>query len=111
MGITIDFDTRKIAAKIEGQSHKAEFALGSQVLKDSNLYCKEDAGTLKESAIVNSSNDLTTVQWTEPYAALQYKLLATRLDKNPLASPEWFEKAKDAYLSDWINIYEKVLKE
>ncbi|MGN0553176.1 MAG: minor capsid protein [Oscillospiraceae bacterium] len=110
VNVRLDFDTERIMAKIEESRREADFALGNQVLKDSNIYCKEDTGTLKRSAIVNSSDDLTTVQWVEPYAATQYELPAAVPDPNPLASSKWFEKAKDAYLPDWISTYERNMK-
>lgn len=108
--VHFEFDTTRIMAKMEESNREAAFALGSRVLEDSNIYCKEDMGTLKRSAMVNSSDDMTTVQWVEPYAAHQYDLPSASPDPNPLASSKWFEKAKDVYLSDWISTYDKALK-
>lgn len=42
MNFRLDFDTERIMAKIEASRRMADFALGNQVLKDSNIYCKVD---------------------------------------------------------------------
>ena len=107
--VNINFNTTAIMAEINGQKQKANFAVGVQVLTDSNIYCKRDTKALMLSAIVNSSADLTTVQWTEPYASRQYYLPAARKDINPNATFKWFETAKSMYLTDWVRIYNNVM--
>lgn len=107
--VNIRFDESAIMAQINGQKQKANFAMGVQVLEDSNFYCKRDTKALILSSMINSSDDLTTIQWVTPYASRQYYLPAVRKDINPNATWKWFETAKAAHLSDWLTIYDKVL--
>ncbi len=107
---SVNFDPAAIMARIEKQRARADFALGTQVLTDSNFYCKQDTKMLIDSSIINSSEDLTLVQWVTPYAREQYYRPAARKDKNTNAAWKWFETAKAAHLPEWIKIYENVLK-
>ncbi len=110
--ISVDFDPAAIMARINKKKSRADFALGTQVLTDSNFYCKEDTKTLIDSSIINSSDDLTLIQWTQyDYARLQYYLPAARKDKNPNATWKWFETAKANHLKEWIKLYGKALRE
>ena len=59
---SVDFDEHAIMATIEGQKQKANFAMGVQVLTDSNYYCKWDTKTMINSTLINTSDDLTTIQ-------------------------------------------------
>lgn len=108
--VNIRFNEAAIMAEIDGQRQKANFAMGVQVLEDSNIYCKRDTKALILSSMISSSDDLTTIQWVTPYANRQYYLPAARKDINPNATWKWFETAKSMYLSDWIGIYNNVLK-
>ena len=96
-------------ATIDGQKQKANFEMGVQVLIDSNYYCKWDTKTMINSSLINSSDDLTTIQWVTPYAEKQYYLLAARKDMNPNATWKWFETAKSNHLRQWIDTSKNVL--
>ena len=104
-----DFDEAAIMATIEQRRSKADFAMGVQVLTDSNYYCKWDTKTMILSSLINSSDDLTTVQWVTPYAHKQYYLPAARRDLNPNATWKWFETAKANHLPQWVQIYKNVI--
>ena len=106
---SVNFDKNAIMATIEGLKQKANFAMGVQVLTDSNVYCKWDTKTMINTSIINSSDDLTTVQWVTPYAHKQYYLPAARKDLNPNASWKWFETAKANHLPQWVQIYKNVI--
>ena len=107
---SVNFDEHAIMATIEGLKQKANFAMGVQVLTDSNVYCKWDTKTMINTSIINSSDDLTTIQWTEPYSEIQYYLPAARKDMNELATWKWFETAKSNHLRQWVQTYKNVMK-
>lgn len=107
---TVNFNPNAVMARIEGAEEAALFVTSEQVLVDSNFYCKQDVGTLMESAITNSAPEQGIIQWTTPYAQKQYYLSSASTDKNPNASMMWFEKAKDIHGKEWTEIYEKELK-
>ena len=107
---TVNFNPNAVMARFEGAEEFALFALSEQVIMDSNYYCKEDFGVLKESAISNSIPEQGIVQWTMPYAEKQYYLPSACLDKNPNACMMWFHKAKDIHLDEWITLYERTLR-
>lgn len=108
--VSVDFDPAAVMARIETQRARADFALGTQVLTDSNFYCKQDTKMLIDSSIINSSDDLTLVQWVQEYAWEQYYRPAARKDKNENATWKWFETAKAAHLTEWTKLYNNVLK-
>ncbi len=108
--VSVDFDPAAVMARIKKKKTRADFALGTQVLTDSNFYCKQDTKALIDSSIINSSDDLTFVEWTQGYAWRQYYLPAARKDKNENATWKWFETAKAAHLREWLKAYENALK-
>lgn len=94
------FDENRVKTKIENKVEKAQYQLTQQVIKDSNLYCPQDVGTLQDSAILGSSNDEAI--WDIEYAKRQYYEDNNKSkDKNPRASYKWFEVAKANFKKQW----------
>ena len=104
--ITIDakiqFDVSKLKAKTQADLLRKQKMLDNMVLRDSNLFCPQDTGTLQRSAVIHSAG---SVEWHTPYAAQQYYNWKGGKDshnKNPRATARWFETAKARYLNAWL---------
>jgi hypothetical protein len=103
----VDFSARNIIRRSERAMETAVFDVSNQILKDSNYFCKEDTGTLKDSAISNSLPEKGIVRWVTPYAAKQYDYPFAYKDKNPNARGAWFEAARDMWEDQWTEVFER----
>lgn len=94
--------TRKRLGRI---TERVQTVLDQEVAKDSNVYCPEDQGDLKDSVYLSrmGSGILT---WDQVYAKRLYHGLDFNFskDKNPNASPKWFERAKKVRLRHWLEV-------
>lgn len=104
--ITIDakiqFDVSKLKAKTQADLLRKQKMLDNMVLRDSNMFCPHDTGTLQRSAVIHSAG---SVVWQTDYAAFQYYNWRGGKDshnKNPRATARWFETAKARYLKSWL---------
>ena len=100
----IEFDVSKLKAKSEADILRRQKILDSLVLRDSNLFCPQDTGTLQRSAEIHTVIGSGEVVWQTPYAAYQYynwKGIQGHND-NPRATSKWFETAKARYLDKWL---------
>ena len=68
-----------------------------------------DTGQTRDSASANTVATRGEVTWTTPYAAKAYHDPNTRTQKNPNATPEWFETAKGEHLGDWERVVAEAL--
>jgi hypothetical protein len=109
----IDIDENEIAGRINNAINKAQFALDTQVIKDSNYYAPEDTGELMRSALRASQIGKGQVIWDTPYARRLYYNPQYNFskDKNPNAQGLWFEKAKSVHQRDWANVVQKAVDE
>ena len=102
MSVKINIDGNKIHYKIERTISNGMGMLASQILKDCNLYCKEDTGMLIASSFVHSDLDKGKLVWATPYAARQYYEIRTAYkDVNSNATWRWYEVAKKLHKADW----------
>lgn len=132
LDVKITFDTRAVAAKIEGAAQKATAILAGQALSDCNEFCPEDQGVLINSSSIHSDLKKGLLVWSTPYARyLYYGLLmvdsktgsawAREGDRKVLtdiplnysksgACKLWCEKARETYGDEWRSIYENALR-
>ena len=103
MPVRIEIDKQKILFRV-GFSDPDKMAKLAEVIKnDCNEYCKEERGTLKASADLNSDLKHGLIVWATPYAARQYYMIPTAsTDKNPKATWRWCEAAKAACKDRWL---------
>lgn len=102
MSVRIEINEGSIQAKIDGNWANGLEMLSSQILKDCNLYCKEDTGMLIMSSYIHSDLKHGKLVWNTPYAARQYYEIPTaHHDVNSQAVWRWAEYAKSLHLADW----------
>jgi len=102
MAVRIEINENSIKAKIDNTWQNGLEILSSQILRDCNMYCKEDAGMLIMSSYIHSRLKEGLLIWQTPYAARQYYEIPTAYkDVNPNASWRWCEVAKQNHLAEW----------
>lgn len=102
MSVKFNISERNIKVKIDNAWQTGLEMLSSQILKDCNLYCKEDTGMLIISSYIHSDLKHGKLVWQTPYAARQYYEIPTAYkDVNSNASWRWCEVAKKLHLQDW----------
>ena len=104
--VNVEFDVGAAMARREPLFARAQAALDEQVIKDSNVYCPEQEGTLQSSAITASKIGQGVVMYATPYARRLYYNPQYNFshDKNPNARGKWFEEAKARHCGDWLRI-------
>lgn len=102
MAVRIQINEHSIQAKIDNTWASGLEMLSSQILKDCNLYCKQDKGTLIMSSYIHSRLKEGLLIWNTPYAARQYYEIPTaNKENNSNATWRWCEVAKKNHLADW----------
>ena len=102
MAVRIQINENSIRATIDNTWQSGREMLCSQILRDCNLYCKEDTGMLIMSSLIHSRLKDGLLIWNTPYAARQYYEIPTAYtDVNSNASWRWCEVAKQNHLSEW----------
>ena len=110
MDIRLNFDTSKVAKRLTNRMDGiVQFALDTQVVKDSNYFCPKDQGTLETSGVRASVPGSGKVIWDEPYAKKMYYGVDFNFAKvpNENAMPKWFEEAKKRYKKDWLSMVQR----
>ena len=110
MDIRLNFDTNKTTKRLTNRMDgKVQFALDTQVVKDSNYFCPKDQGTLETSGVRASVPGSGKVIWDAPYAKAQYYGVNYNFSKdaNPNATSKWFEEAKKRYKKDWLSMVQR----
>jgi hypothetical protein len=107
--IKIKFDAKMIRAKLNNGINKGVAPLMTQVLKDSNYYCRQDTGMLIASSLIASSPKTGVLVWNTPYAKKVYYTGKPSHDVNSNASLMWFEKAKAEHNDEWMEIAQKLM--
>ena len=111
MSVKIIVDGSKIKAKIDNTWQNGLEMLSSQILKDCNLYCKEDTGMLIMSSFIHSDLKKGRLVWQTPYAARQYYEIQTAYkDVNANASWRWCELAKSLHQADWARQAQAIMR-
>ena len=102
MAVRIEINENSIKAKIDNTCQNGLEMLSSQILRDCNMYCKEDTGMLIMSSYIHSRLKEGLLIWQTPYAARQYYEIPTAYkDVNSNASWRWCEVAKQNHLAEW----------
>lgn len=102
MAVRIQINENSIQAKIDNIWESGLEMLTSQILKDCNMYCKEDTGMLIMSSYIHSRLKEGLLIWKTPYAARQYYEIPTAYhDVNSNATWRWVEVAKQNHLAEW----------
>lgn len=102
MAVRISINERSIRATIDNTWKSGREMLASQILRDCNLYCKEDTGMLIMSSLIHSRLQDGLLIWNTPYAARQYYEIPTAYhDVNGNATWRWCEVAKKNHLAEW----------
>jgi len=104
MEYEIKFNGAMIEAKVTGDIEKKQKMLDAMILRDSNLFCPQDTGTLQRSAVIHTVIGSGLIEWHTPYAARQYYTWKgiRGHNRNPRATAKWFETAKAQYLKKWL---------
>lgn len=102
MAVRIQINENSIQARIDNTWSSGLEMLSSQILRDCNLYCKEDTGMLIMSSFIHSRLKDGLLIWQTPYAARQYYEIPTAYkDVNSNATWRWCEVAKQNHLAEW----------
>ena len=100
-----------IKARVANGEKRMVSALTEQVVKDSNIFCRQDQGTLMSSALIASQPERGLAIWNTAYAKRVYYTGTPSTDVNPNASLMWVEKARSAYGDEWEKLAQKTFKE
>lgn len=102
MAVRINIDEHSIQVRIDNTWQSGLEMLSSQILRDCNLYCKEDTGMLIASSYIHSDLKHGKLVWQTPYAARQYYAIETAYkDVNSNATWRWAEVARNNHVADW----------
>ena len=102
MAVKFIINENSIKVKMDNAWESGLEMLSSQILRDCNMYCKEDTGMLIMSSYIHSDLKNGRLVWQTPYAARQYYEIPTAYkDVNANASWRWCEVAKKLHKSDW----------
>lgn len=111
MAVRISINENKIRATIDNTWSSGREMLSSQILRDCNLYCKEDTGMLIMSSLIHSRLKDGLLIWNTPYAARQYYEIPTAYhDVNSNASWRWCEVAKQNHLAEWVRQAQAIMR-
>lgn len=109
---TVNFDSTTVKVRVEDKTKRAQIALDSMVLSDSNYFVPVKTSTLEKSSIINSVLGSGTLVWRTPYAKKQYNGVNYDHSKqlNPNACAKWFEAAKARWLDKWTRFANEQFK-
>ena len=107
----VRIDTNRIQGNVQQGLRRAQFALDTQIIKDSNFYAPEDSTTLQKSALTSSDVGSGKIAWNTPYARKLYYNPEYNFstDKNPNAQGLWFEAAKAVKKKAWEKLAQRAL--
>ena len=111
MSVRITINENSIRATIDNTWETGLEMLSSQILRDCNLYCKEDTGMLIMSSLIHSRLKDGLLIWNTPYAARQYYEIQTaHTDVNEKATWRWCEVAKQNHGADWVRMAQAIMR-
>lgn len=97
--------------KVEKALSMAFDAAKEQILTDCNFFCREDQGTLIDSARAEVKGSKLEISWNTPYAKRVYYTGTPAKNRNKNASLRWAEKAKNRFGKDWQKIVAQKMRE
>jgi hypothetical protein len=105
----VKIDTPRVLREFQQSYSLAQKQLDSIVLTDSNRYVPFVSGELRDSGTVGTDLGSGEVRWIAPYARAQYYGLPNKTKTfNPNAVGQWFEAAKAAHKTNWINAAKQI---
>jgi hypothetical protein len=111
MAVRIEINENSIKAKIDNTWETGREMLCSQILRDCNLYCKEDTGMLIMSSLIHSRLKQGLLIWNTAYAARQYYEIPTAYHNvNSNATWRWAEYAKSLHSADWGRQAQEIMR-
>lgn len=116
--ITVKIDMPDLSERYEKRAGQAQFLLDSQIIEDTSPYVPWRTGELDKSALRSSTIGGGLIVYDTPYARHMYYGVHYRTGKkfnynktmHPLASEQWFEQAKSAYLEKWQKKVKEILQ-
>lgn len=111
--VKIDGSTKEWSQQQEKALKKAQYALDSQVLKDSNYFIPMDTSYLMNSSLRASEIGEGLIRWDTPYARRLYynPQYNFQKDENPNARGLWFEEARARFAPDWERIAQQTFND
>jgi hypothetical protein len=111
--VNIDYDQNAIDKDYQRALDRTQYALDTQILKDSNYFIPKDTGNLEQSSLRASDIGGGLIQWDTPYARRLYynPQYDFQKDENPNARGLWFEEAKARWAPDWERIAQHTFNE
>ena len=101
---TSKIDIKGIEQRVEDKTNRAQIAIDSMILSDSNYFVPVKTSTLEKSSIINTVLGKGLLVWRTPYAKKQY--YGDKFDHsqqfNHNACSRWFEAAKARWLAKWV---------
>lgn len=105
--VTITTNKAKIAARIKAGVENMIPAVAEQALADCNYFAREDTRGMIASSETASDLKKGELVWNTPYAKKVYYTGIPSTTRNPNASLQWCEKARDTHGGDWQKIAQK----
>ena len=109
--VSITIDRARIAARIKAGVEQMIPAVSEQALADCNYFAREDTRGMIASSETASDLQKGELVWNTPYAKKVYYTGIPSTTRNPNASLQWCEKAKNTYGKDWQKIAQKAFDE
>lgn len=113
-GVTcsVSFDSAGVKERVEDKTKRAQVAIDSMVLSDSNYFVPVKTSMLEKSSITNSVLGSGVLVWRTPYARRQYNGVNFDHSKqlNPNACAKWFEAANARWHDKWIRLANEQFK-
>lgn len=100
MRLRLEMDTGAVLARMQGHKARAQAALDAAVLRDCAPYVPRRTGQL----VGSGRSEAGAVVYDAPHARRVYYGNGMRFSRahSPLASAQWFEKAKAAHGAQWV---------
>jgi hypothetical protein len=111
--VEIDMSANEFNRDYQKALSRAQFALDTQILKDSNYFIPKDTGFLEQSSLRASDIGGGLLRWDTPYARRLYynPQYNFQQDINPNARGLWFEEARARFAPEWERIAQHTFNE
>ncbi len=115
--ITVKIQMQDLTEKFEKRVNRAQFLLDSQIVQDTSPFVPFRTGMLDSSVMRASQIGDGEIVYDTPYAREVYYGISNRTGRklnfnktfHPLASAQWIEQSKSAYLEKWTEIVKEIL--
>jgi hypothetical protein len=111
--VKVKYDQNAINKDFQHALDRTQYALDTQILKDSNYFIPMDTSYLMNSSLRASDIGGGLLRWDTPYARRLYynPQYNFQKDENPNARGLWFEEAKARWASSWERIAQQTFDE